>query len=408
MSAALLYLVITPTRLYTGNRRKMLFVAILTVLSYFYLFYEHIDPDIYILHLIPVSLGFAVLFEGAIPGICTWFAFNIGSYFFLHNEIAPVVAASSCMLLLGLYAHKRFLEGTLTRKIAISMVLLFAYMFVLLSMKPSLMQHSLFIITCLIGSIFSTWLTHYLYFNVKRQEIVKEKLINAEKYQLIGQLAASMSHEIRNPLTISRGFLQIMRKPSLTSEDLEKYIHFAIDGIDQSNAIITDYLNFAKPHVGKIEPIDINEEIKAVMPFITSLALLSNVDIQILPSDENPLIIMGESKKMRQCLLNLTKNGIEAMPDGGSLTIQTLRSQVGVEIIIKDTGVGMRKEQLRSAGLPFYTTKEKGTGLGLMVVNSLLKSMNGRIYFESKPNKGTRCQIVFKDNGKSMKVSGTV
>ncbi|WP_227013899.1 ATP-binding protein [Paenibacillus psychroresistens] len=225
---------------------------------------------------------------------------------------------------------------------------------------------------------------------------MKEELINADKFQLIGQLAASISHEIRNPLTTTRGFLQLMARDNITAEIRNKFVNLAIESIVSANTIITDYLNFAKPNVEKIVPIDIKTEISNSIPLINSLLTISNIEMHIQHATDQPLLILGESKKLQQCLLNLLKNCIEAMPGGGKIMIHTSLESNLILMSIEDTGEGMTPLQIKSLGLPFYTTKDNGTGLGLMVVTSLLKAMNGRISFLSKPNKGTTCLIEFK------------
>jgi two-component system sporulation sensor kinase B len=229
---------------------------------------------------------------------------------------------------------------------------------------------------------------------------MREELINAEKFQLIGQLAASISHEIRNPLTTTRGFLQLLNRDNITPENKNRFITLAMEGIDSANTIITDYLNFAKPNVEKIVPIDIRTEISNIIPLISSLMTISSIEMLIQHQSDEPLFIQGESKKLQQCLLNLLKNSIESMPSGGIITIQTSLQDHTIQLFIEDTGVGMSTSQIKSLGLPFYTTKDKGTGLGLMVVTSLLRAMNGNISFLSKPNRGTTCLIEFKRIGK--------
>ena len=169
-----------------------------------------------------------------------------------------------------------------------------------------------------------------------------------------------------------------------------------MEGIDNANMIITDYLNFAKPNVEKVVFIDIKDEVTYIIPLISSLLKMSIIDIQIQHTSDEPLLIQGESKKLQQCLLNLLKNSIDSMPTGGLITIHTSLLDNMILLQIEDTGIGMTPLQIKSLGLPFYTTKEKGTGLGLMVVTSLLKAMNGKISFISKPNKGTTCLIEFK------------
>jgi two-component system sporulation sensor kinase B len=155
-------------------------------------------------------------------------------------------------------------------------------------------------------------------------------------------------------------------------------------------------LNFAKPNVEKIVPIDIKKEIANIIPLIRSLMTISNIELQIQHASDESMLIQGDTKKLQQCLLNLLKNCIESMPNGGLITISTSMQENIIHLYIEDTGVGMTPLKIKSLGLPFYTTKDKGTGLGLMVVTSLLKAMNGKISFLSKPNKGTTCLVEFK------------
>ena len=161
---------------------------------------------------------------------------------------------------------------------------------------------------------------------------------------------------------------------------------------------MTDFLNYAKPSADLEEQLDIKEELEHTVRFITPYAIDFQVAIDISHECEAPLYILGESQKLRQCLLNLIKNAIESMPNGGRLSLRTWKHPSAVQISISDTGVGMTDTQLNSLGKPFYTTKEHGTGLGLVVVMSLIKKMNGKISFSSSLNRGTQCSIIFQQN----------
>ena len=126
------------------------------------------------------------------------------------------------------------------------------------------------------------------------------------------------------------------------------------------------------------------------------MAVMGGIEIRIKHEHEVPIFILGEPKKFQQCLLNIMKNAIEAMPGGGTLTVKTKVDNEYVCIAIADTGVGMNKLQLKRIGMPFFTTKEKGTGLGLMVVVSLINVMGGQIAFNSKRGQGTVCEIRYR------------
>jgi two-component system sporulation sensor kinase B len=397
MCACLVYLLIAPLFMNTHIKRKLFFIYIMIVITTLYILFEKIDATLFIYHSIPSIIVLVILFEGSIPGIATFIAFNAASYYFLHNALWPALISSFLMSVVGIYLNKRLMQSLFLYKGIAAMSLVTLY-FVTFFPNPMVhvTENAAYLLISTICTYLSTLFICYIYDHVKRQEKMKEELINAEKYQLIGQLAASISHEIRNPLTTTRGFLQLLTRDHVTPENRSKFISLAMEGIDSANTIITDYLNFAKPNVEKIVPIDIKTEISNIIPLISSLLTISSIEIQIQHASNIPLLIQGESKKLQQCLLNLLKNSIESMPDGGLITINTALQENVILLYIEDTGVGMTPIQIKSLGLPFYTTKDRGTGLGLMVVTSLLRAMNGKISFLSKPNKGTTCLIEFK------------
>jgi two-component system sporulation sensor kinase B len=385
----------------TNLKRKLFFVYLMIVITFLYISLEKIDSTLFAYHSIPSIIVLVILFEGSIPGIATYIAFNLASHLFFHNDLWPALISSTLICALGIYLNKRLTQSTFLYK-GIAAMGLVTFYFITFFPNPyvHITVSTTVLVVSTIGTYISTLFISYIYDNVKRQEKMKEELINAEKFQLIGQLAASISHEIRNPLTTTRGFLQLLNRDNVTAENKERFIRLAMEGIDSANTIITDYLNFAKPNVEKIVPIDIKTEISSIIPLISSLMTISSIEMQIQHQSEAPLLIQGESKKLQQCLLNLLKNSIESMPAGGNITIVTALQENTIQLFIEDTGVGMTTSQIKSLGLPFYTTKDKGTGLGLMVVTSLLKAMNGKISFQSKPNRGTTCLIEFKRIGK--------
>ncbi|WP_195572104.1 sensor histidine kinase [Paenibacillus sp. 1001270B_150601_E10] len=398
MSACLCFLIITPRFTYSNNRRKLLFVAILALLSLSYLSLETIDPFIYCIHLIPISIVLASLFEGTIAGIATWIAFNFGNIFILGNDIWPTMLASTVLLCMGLVFHRTQVERSTFLQInLLAFTLTTVYLLVFLLCYedwPSIEGSPIGLIV--IGTYISTMLVSYIYYHVKNQEKLREELYDAEKYQVIGQLAASISHEVRNPLTTAHGFLQLMRNEKLSRDVLEKYRSFAIEGIDQANSIITDYLNFAKPTVGNHDIVHIQAAIDSLISMVSPLCVLSKVELNIKHYTAYPVYVKGDTKKFQQSLLNIMKNAIESMPDGGHLRVSTWCDNEGVHIQIQDTGVGMSEYEIKRIGMPFYTTKEKGTGLGLMVVVSSVRAMNGKISYYSRPREGTTCVLQFR------------
>jgi two-component system sporulation sensor kinase B len=233
----------------------------------------------------------------------------------------------------------------------------------------------------------------FVFFNEKARKdaILAKELRKLEKLKTVSELAASISHEVRNPLTVTKGFLQLLREPGLTDHDKHGYIDIAVDALDRAESIITDYLTFAKPSLENIKILNLHKELTHIGDFIDPYAAMNNVQIET--SIEEEIYIAGEDEKFQQCLINIIKNGIEAMPQGGKLLIEMKHFKNNAIITVRDTGIGMNEEQLERLGSPFFSTKDLGTGLGTMVVYSIVKAMRGEIYVDSEPGKGTSFTI---------------
>ncbi|MEC0231478.1 HAMP domain-containing sensor histidine kinase [Paenibacillus alba] len=399
MSAILIHLVLAPIFIYKEPQRKFLFAVILMALIFLYWRYEDVDPLVYSLHFFPICLIAAILFVGFIPAWMTWLIFNLGCIMILNYYWQPALFGSTVLLAIGYFLRNKAYAQHLKSKLLYATGLLIIYELLYASLSSYIrFQFTLYVVYTLIFTIISLWVITFLLFYVKKHELHKQRLITLEKDRMLGQLAATISHEIRNPLTSTRGFIQLLNQKGLTNYDQKRYIELALSGVDQANTIINDYLNYAKPSSGLHEQLDIKEEIEAMLRFIMPFATDHQVVIDILHENEDPLFILGESKKLRQCLINLIKNAIESMPDGGIITLTTCKLPNAVQVCITDTGVGMSKTQLNSLGMPFYTTKEHGTGLGLVVVMSIIQMMNGTISFSSHLNQGTQCSILFKQH----------
>jgi two-component system, sporulation sensor kinase B len=223
------------------------------------------------------------------------------------------------------------------------------------------------------------------------------EIINAEKAQIVSHLAASFGHEVRNPISVTRGFLQLLLEEELPSNKRIEYSKTALDELDHAEGIIQNYLTFAKPHIEKREHIDFGKEIKKVVENILPLANMYSIVLNLVLPPENTkrLILEGNRNHLHQCFLNIIKNSIEAMTKGGLLNVEIFSIEEEIGVRISDTGVGMTKEQIRRLGEPYFSTKEKGTGLGMMVVYSLVKEMNGKIKVESEIGKGTIFTLIF-------------
>ncbi|MCT8137311.1 ATP-binding protein [Anaerobacillus sp. CMMVII] len=226
---------------------------------------------------------------------------------------------------------------------------------------------------------------------VSETSYINKRIINAEKMKVVSHLASSISHEVRNPLAVVRGFLQMMQQTDLPLEKRKDFLKISISEIDRANDIIRNYLTFAKPSPDHLEVLDIKKELQRAIEIITPLA---NMNCVVIQTNLAQFFIKGESQLLQQCLLNITKNCIEAMPNSGKLQIITKKSNAEVMIEIIDNGKGMTQEQISRLGEPYYSTKgQEGTGLGMMAVMKIIELMNGRLNVISKVNQGTSFQI---------------
>jgi two-component system, sporulation sensor kinase B len=227
---------------------------------------------------------------------------------------------------------------------------------------------------------------------IQKTKILKE-LQRAEKMNAIGQLAASVAHEIRNPMTVVKGFLQIFKAKKELSAEEQMFVKLMIDEMDRAETIINDYLSLAKPDMENTERVDAAELANKAMDLMNSYAMMSK-NIELKTIIEEQLFVNGNRSELKQVLINILKNGIEAMKDGGSLILKVYKvDQYGV-FEIQDNGIGMTKDELERLGTAFYSLKEKGTGMGLMVCYQIIERMKGKIEVVSEKGKGTTFSIL--------------
>lgn len=225
----------------------------------------------------------------------------------------------------------------------------------------------------------------------KQLERFNNELQRSEKMDIISELAASVAHEVRNPLQVTKGFLQLLEEKSEPKE--KGYLNLALEELERASNIITDFLTFAKPELEQITLIDISREFKHIEGILLPLANFEGGTVEIdIPSG---LLIRGNSSKFKQALINMIKNSIEALGDQGFIRIWAYTVNGEIQIHIHDNGQGMDAEEIMRLGEPYYSNKTKGTGLGLMVTFRIIEAMDGTITFTSEKGIGTVAIICF-------------
>jgi len=235
--------------------------------------------------------------------------------------------------------------------------------------------------------VFQVYLTEYLNENA----ILRTEMQKSEKLNIVSELAASVAHEVRNPLTVVRGFIQLLE----STEDVKNkdYMRLVLAELDRAEQIISDYLNLARPQIEKKEHICLSAQLIEMTTLMSSFAAMQGVYLQVEISES--LYTIGDKTKLKQAIMNVVKNGIEAIQGNkGYLKVTAMQKDETIVIRVKDSGVGMTKEQLVRLGQPYYSLKEKGTGLGLMVTFSILQAHNGTLEYKSESGKGTEAIII--------------
>lgn len=221
---------------------------------------------------------------------------------------------------------------------------------------------------------------------------LKDEVDRMERLSLVGQMAASITHEIRNPLAVIRGFVQLLNERSPVEQ--KTYFRIVLEELDRTNAIINDFLSLAQNRIVEKEPSNLNELLGDLLPLIWADANMRGQIIDLRTDDSLEPIPMN-SKEMKQLVLNLSRNGMEAMNDKGVLRIETQNLADAVQLRVSDNGVGIPPEKLNRLFEPFFTTKTNGTGLGLALCLSIVERHHGKIHVESTVGEGTTFIVSF-------------
>ncbi|WP_108670192.1 PAS domain-containing sensor histidine kinase [Peribacillus acanthi] len=219
---------------------------------------------------------------------------------------------------------------------------------------------------------------------------MQEQLRKSDTLNVVGELAAGIAHEIRNPMTALKGFIQLLQ--GSVKEDFSTYFSVINSELNRIESIITEFLILAKPQATQYLQKNMNVIIQETVDLLRAQALLQNVVIK--PIIKQPIYLYCEGNQLKQVLINIIKNALEAMPIGGNITIESMVwKEEFVKISIKDEGCGIPEEKIKKLGEPFYTTKDRGTGLGLMVSYKIIEEHHGWIEVESVINQGTTFHI---------------
>ncbi|MGG1726563.1 sporulation sensor histidine kinase KinB [Bacillus paranthracis] len=352
----------------------------------------------YNFHPIPIVSGFLY---GGIVGLIPAVIFVIYEWALKGINLLPVIEVIF-LLIVPLFLSKKWSLFSRDKKLILAFMISSLYVLVslVIGMINVLLEtgftpyvshlYSGYIFASLImvmTMVFQVYLTEYLNENA----ILRTEMQKSEKLNIVSELAASVAHEVRNPLTVVRGFIQLLE----STEDVKNkdYMRLVLAELDRAEQIISDYLNLARPQIEKKEHICLSAQLIEMTTLMSSFAAMQGVYLQVEIFES--LYTIGDKTKLKQAIMNVVKNGIEAIQGNkGYLKVTAIQKDETIVIRVKDSGVGMTKEQLARLGQPYYSLKEKGTGLGLMVTFSILQAHNGTLEYKSESGKGTEAIII--------------
>lgn len=233
--------------------------------------------------------------------------------------------------------------------------------------------------------------TVIIFTDITERKQMEAAMSRLDQLNLVGQMAASLGHEIRNPMTTVRGFLQILKDRNEYVQDSDAF-ELMIEELDRANAIITEFLSLAKNKMVELKPVNLNSIIRKILPLVYANAMAQEKSIKVETEDIPDLLL--DEKEIRQLILNLVRNGMESMSAGGDVTIRTFTENGKVVLSIQDQGHGIKSEVLQRLGTPFFTTKEDGTGLGLAVCYGIAVRHNASIDIKTNES-GTNFLVSF-------------
>ncbi|AFH60463.1 ATP-binding protein [Paenibacillus caseinilyticus] len=273
-----------------------------------------------------------------------------------------------------------------------SVPLIMVYFFFPVQTQENLPFH-LFVIP--LQNALGIWLLMSLFSKAVADKELFIKHAQHEKIETMSHVAASLAHEVRNPLTAVKGFLKLIRENPENRVKMEQYITISLEEIQRTETILSDYLSISKPHAQRRELIDLCGQMQAIGEVMSPFANMHNVGLEIQKPEE-AVRIMANPDEIKQVLLNFIKNAVEAcseVPNGRVILRLTTEDRHAV-LTIKDNGVGMSESQINRLGSIYFSTKTNGTGLGLTYSYQVIHALGGSVMVTSKAQVGTKFAIL--------------
>ena len=232
----------------------------------------------------------------------------------------------------------------------------------------------------------------------RKSEAIRLQFERSQRLSLVGQIAAGVAHEIKNPLASIKGAVEILDGESTSPEEREEFKEIISKEIKRVDNTVKEFLNFARPRETKLEKLNLSDALRSSLKQMETNA--SAADVDILDTIEDNVMIHADREKIHQVVLNILLNALDASKANSSIDVLLARRPDGKAVLtVRDYGEGIKNEELEKIFEPFYTTKSSGTGLGLAVVKAIIDDHNGDVNIESTPGEGTTVAITLPQYG---------
>ena len=364
----------------------------ITLITSLYLCLKYVQDEVNtkILLFCNIPIVIAYMKNKPVLGVFLSVANILYSHFILEIDILITIIKYISYLVLYLCAKKKKLSNSsFILSVAVIQAFFLSFEYFFKDIKVSLEDFLMLLIIIFIY-YFLAFSILYLFRIIDKLESLNETIKILEKDKTIKDALFKLTHEIKNPLAVCKGYLDMIDINK--QEKAEKYISIMKQEVDRSLNIISDFVEYNKIKIKK-EQIDLNCLLDDVYDSFKILVNNKKVKLEYKDRDDEEIYFEGDYERLKQVLVNLLKNALEATEENGRIEIYSNIYKKHLEIIIKDNGKGMSKETLEKIKEMFYTTKQNGTGLGVALSNEIIKSHNGELIFESETNKGTTATI---------------
>lgn len=387
----LVYLVLVCYRenINNSNKDTLLTIALITSL-YLCLKYIPSEVNTKVLLFCNIPIVIAYMKKKYYLGIFLSIANVLYSYYVLNIEVTIMIIKYISYLVLYLCARKKNLSsGSFILSIAIIQGFFLSFEYFFKDIKVSVNDFILLLIIVFIY-YFTTFSILYLFKIMDKIESLNTTIKMLEKDKKIKDALFKLTHEIKNPLAVCKGYIDMI---DLNKEEKAlKYISIMKQEINRSLNIISDFVEYNKIKIVK-EQIDLNCLLDDVYDSFKILMTNKKIKLEYKNRDDQEIYFNGDYERLKQVIINILKNAYEACTENGKIEISSNLYKNYLDILIEDNGIGMDEETLKNIKEMFYTTKQNGTGLGVALSNEIIKSHNGELLFTSELNKGTKVTI---------------